>query len=155
MASPVVKAIIRISATFLPGNMRTSHGFTLLEMVVVLVLVGVITALALPGLERMYASSSQSLVRDELDATLNHLALAARHQRLEVVFAGYPEGAEQLPGESRKRFEALGLTMKAVEPITITAAGFCPQGGLLKVNQGSRTYDIELRSPDCRVVKPL
>jgi prepilin-type N-terminal cleavage/methylation domain-containing protein len=132
--------------------MRTNNGFTLLEMVVVLVIMGVVSSLAVPGLQKMYDSMSASLMRNELSASLNNLALDVRAQGRSLVFRGYPASSDVLPGRFLKRLEVLDVTLEMQEPLLITAAGFCPHAGVMKVIKGEKSYLLNLRSPDCRVV---
>lgn len=132
--------------------MHISRGFTLLEMVVVLVMMGIVTSLALPGLQKMYDSMSSSLERNELNSVLNNLALDVRAEARAVVFSNYPEESHLLPQRFLKRMEPLNVSLKMQKPLLITSAGFCPSAGVVRVVKGSRNYSLTLRSPDCHVI---
>ena len=134
--------------------MRYEKGFTILEMVVVLVMMGFITSLAMPGLQQMYGSMSRALVRNELHSTLNGLALAVRKTGRPFVLTSYPQQPSVLPQAFSDRLSLLGVRLSATKPILITATGFCPEGGVLLITQGEYKYSISLRSPDCRASEP-
>lgn len=132
-------------------NVRTS-GFTLLEMVVVLVLVGLITSLALPGLNRMYDSMNAALIRDELRASLNALPLAVRQQGRALQMSHFPDDtATHLPEEIRQRWQQLEVQWQAEPALFISASGFCPEPSTLNISLSGRTYTAYTRSPDCRL----
>jgi len=132
--------------------MQISRGFTLLEMVVVLVMMGIVTSLALPGLQKMYDSMSSSLERNELNAVLNNLALDVRAEARAINFNSYPEGSHELPQRFLKRIEPLNVSLTMQEPLSITSTGFCPNAGVVRVTKGTKDYFLRLRSPDCHVV---
>lgn len=128
-----------------------SRGFTILEMVVVLVMIGLVTSLALPGLQRMYDSMAASLDRDEISFALNNLALDVRNQGTSLYFSNYPDNTDALPDAFLVRMKELQVKINAERPILITSAGFCPEAGRLSVRLASREYFVMLRTPDCRI----
>lgn len=131
--------------------MRRTQGFTLLEMVVVLVLMGIVTSLALPGLQKMYDSMAASLSRNELRSVLNNLALDVRADGHALSFSEYPAQSNRFPKEFIKRMEPLGVSLTLEQPLLITPSGFCPHPALIKVTKGAQQYSLTMRSPDCRV----
>ena len=86
-----------------PSGPDAVPGFALLELLVVLVLVGLIAALALPDLERLQGAATRSTQRDHI---LDQLAGLGRHAMLQerayVVFGtGGARDAELTGGGSR------------------------------------------------------
>ena len=132
--------------------MNHNRGFTLLEMVVVLVLMGIITSLALPGLQKMYDGMASSLSRNELRSVLNTLALDVRAEGRGLEFNNYPADSELLPKAFLKLMEPLNVSLSMEQPLLITPSGFCPYPGVIQVTKGSQQYSLTLRSPDCRVL---
>lgn len=132
--------------------MHSSRGFTLLEMIVVLVIMGIITSLALPGLQKMYDGMRTSLDRNELVTVLNSLALNVRNYGHPVLFSAYPADAAQLPSQFVQRLDALNVSLQFDSPLLITSSGFCPAAVTLNVIKGTQSYRITMRSPDCRVI---
>jgi len=132
--------------------MNPNRGFTLLEMVVVLVLMGIITSLALPGLQKMYDGMASSLSRNELRSVLNTLALDVRAEGKGLLFSNYPADSDLLPRAFLKRITPLNISLTMEQPLLITPSGFCPLPGVVQVIKGSQRYSLTLRSPDCRVL---
>ncbi|MEN0037216.1 MAG: type II secretion system protein [Cellvibrio sp.] len=132
--------------------MKKTGGFTLLEMVVVLVMMGIVTSLALPGLQKMYDSMAASLARKDLAMAINNLALDVRHGGHSIQLSNYPADISVLPPASVERLADLGMSLQFDAPLFITAGGFCPYERTVKVIKGVQEYQLRLRAPDCRVV---
>ena len=65
----------------------TNAGFTLLEMVVVLVLIGMMTALVGPNLQAAYSATAGATERQDLALAMNRLALDVRDAGRTVFFS--------------------------------------------------------------------
>lgn len=132
--------------------MKKNFGFTLLEMVVVLVMMGIVTSLALPGLQKMYDSVSASLERKDVAMAINRLALDVRQSGRPLTLENYPSDISKVPKTFSARLSELDVSLQFKEPLVITANGFCPYENIVSVIKGAQTYQLKLRAPDCRVV---
>lgn len=138
--------------TLVTCRSNRQHGFTLLEMLVVLFLIGLVTAVAMPGLQRMNASLERSLKRDQLQSLVNSLAQQVRT-------GGHPVTLTQAPGQTATNFppgfteklNELNARLTASQPIFISAAGFCPFGGELRIEINGHQYNGRLQAPACRL----
>ena len=155
-------------------------GFTLLELLVVLALVGLVAAIAFPNLERLYAAVTRETERDYILDQFAGLGLRAMRQgRNFVVFGSGGPGGSSLPGsvESGVPFTAestenapqdagptslAGYTSYAIEvpegwelrlepPLRIRANGVCLGAVLTLYHQGTAEPPIDLAPPWCRV----
>ncbi len=139
MGSPVGKAWMPMSVT--RPNVDQA-AFTLLELLVVLVIVGAIAAVALPGLVRMQETWARRTALDDLFNQLQTLGYRVRS-----------DGRELLIGESGAVPEQLlrlpdGWTVTARPPIRYMANGVC-LGGKLQVHHGRATHTLLLQPPLC------
>lgn len=151
-----------------------SSGFTLLELIVVLVLVSVVTALATPNLQRLYGAVARTTERN---AILDRFASLGRqamlHRRAYLVVGG------DTPDETRMRnstarsddedapsaerissFEQHelyrpdlpdGWTIHVPEPILVRANGVCLGGEVVLSYNGEPDVRLVLEPPYCRV----
>ena len=134
-----------------PG--RTA-GFTLLELLVVLSLLGLVTALAVPNLQRLYASVSRTTERDYILDQFEGLGRdALANRRAYVVFERppVPEAAAAYPGYESRTIDVpedwrIGLD----RPLVVRANGFCLGGELTLMHQGTRVVRTTLAPPYCR-----
>ncbi len=159
-------------------DQRRSAGFTLLELLVVLALVGLMTAFALPQFSVIQDRLAYSLNRDSFEQELTGLSYAAFKEGRPLILAGaYPRTAEQQrilsedldSADKEPQFLNAGelkpirpsfsspasLTLPADwrvtvdSPIVYQASGFC-SGGSLTLIVGDARYAYYLKAPTCQ-----
>lgn len=92
-----------------------SRGFTLLEVVVVLVIVSMTAALAFPRLSTMAASFTFASDRDQIEQALNDLPYSAlRNNSDQILLGSYTELGRETQKELKKGFgETLDPSLRA------------------------------------------
>ena len=159
---------------------RRLRGFTLLELLVVLALVGLVAAIAVPNLERLYGAVTRETERDHILDQFAGLGLRAMRQgRNFVVFGAGASGGSGLPDSAGTgaTFTAedsastttgvvstslVGFTPYAIEvpdgwefrlepPLRIRANGVCLGAALTLYYQGEAEPPIDVDPPWCRV----
>ena len=168
------------TARELPGAaVSATHlrGFTLLELLVVLVLVGLVTAIAVPNLERLYGAVTRETDRAHILDQFAGLGRRAMHQgRSYVVFgtgstddSAFEElsrgSTEAASDQAAPGFAAASLAdyerhaidvpegweIRLDPPLVIRANGVCLGAGLTLIYRGEAEPRIELEPPYCRV----
>lgn len=152
------------------GELRP-EGFTLLELIVVLLLVSVVTVMAMPNLQRLYGSVARTTERR---AILNHLANLGRQALLQrrayfVVGSDAPDEADEIrrastvprsDDEESASFEHHepyrpdlpdGWTLDLPVPILIRANGVCLGGEVALSYNGEPDVRLVLEPPYCHV----
>ena len=140
---------------------RAGAGFTLLELIVVLVVLGAAMALALPNLQNLYDSlvrrSDRDLVLDEIARLGTEAALAGRD------LVVWPEEAELPPAEAaRLRAAAPGHVRHELSlppnwrieldrPLLLRANGVCAGARLTLIDAAGRQEAHLLEAPFCRI----
>ena len=139
---------------------RAGAGFTLLELIVVLVVLGAAMALALPNLQNLYDSlvrrSDRDLMLDEIARLGAEAALAGRDM---VV---WPE--EELPPaeDAHLRLTAPGHVrheldlppnwrMELDQPLLLRSNGVCSGARLTLIDAAGRPEVYSLQAPFCRI----
>ena len=158
----------------LPGPQR---GFTLLELLVVLALVGLVAAIAFPNLERMVASVTRATERDHILDQFAGLGRRALHRgRNYVIFgsgvsAGAASGGLTVAGTGgggladtpaaaallRDGYELYpidvpeGWEVRLDPPLLVRANGVCLGSVLTLRHEDTEEGEIELEAPWCRI----
>ena len=138
----------------------SQRGFTLVELLVVLTLVGILAAVAFPNLERMTDSVTRATGRDHILDQVAVLGRRALHQGRNYVVFGTGEGAPAsrdelplLPDE----YEAYaievpeGWEVHLDPPLVVRSNGVCLGGALVLRHLEAEDSRIELEPPFCRV----
>jgi prepilin-type N-terminal cleavage/methylation domain-containing protein len=184
MASPAVKVQIQM-LDFCRKHKHNhnlkktaAHGFTLLEILVVLALVGLLTAFSLPQFGIIRDRLTYTLNRDSFESEISNLSYRAFKEGRALVLVGeYPRNPKdeetalerlqkfdegQLsrePGQMRQLWPlnvsdatlSLPEEWRAVvaKPIIYNAAGFC-DGGAVTLLIGQSSYTYNLKAPTCQ-----
>ena len=156
-----------------PGSLQ---GFTLLELVVVLLLLALVTAIAVPNLGRLYEGVVRSTERDYILDQFTGLGRRAMQQgRTYVIFGtggsppagpAEPGGAGRRPGDPEPALGPAarpghephvidlpeGWEISLDEPLVIRANGVCLGAELTLRHRGAVNLRIRLEPPYCRIV---
>ena len=139
------------------GNLgaRRGLGFTLVELLVVLVLVGLLATLVMPNLDRLRASFARTTERDRiLDQFAALGAQAQARGQGYVVFGNVDENAAPLPGGDYERYRLDipdGWQVRLTRPLLIHPNGVCLGSELTLRHHDAAPLRIDLLPPYCRV----
>ena len=147
-----------ISVTF-PSKHKSepkpvNWGFSLLELMVVLVLLGGITSLALPNLTRLYESISLKLERDAIVDELQGLGALALASRQALILPMDSQSSELYLGESGN-FTKHSLSLPAnwhIEldrDLVVRANGVCLGAEVLMFHRDEEYARLDLKAPYC------
>ncbi|MDE0368088.1 MAG: type II secretion system protein [Gammaproteobacteria bacterium] len=137
---------------------RRRGGFTLLELIVVLALVGLVAVLAVPNLERLYEGFTR---KAEQGRMLNRIAGLGReamlHGRAYAVYGTGDDGDETGAGRKVAGYEPYdleiptGWEVSLDRPLLVRANGVCLGATLTLVHRGVSAARVVLQAPYCRV----
>ena len=147
------------------SSARATGGFTLIEMLFVLFLVAMITALVAPNTERLYASIAGKTDREYiLDQFAGLGRMALRHGQAYVVSPPGPNGPEAealsaaraaplLQADAKPHVIDLpeGWTIELDRPLVVGANGVCFGATLTLRHEGTIEARLALEAPYCRV----
>ncbi|MDE0241997.1 MAG: prepilin-type N-terminal cleavage/methylation domain-containing protein [bacterium] len=148
---------MRTSDTTRKKVRKSRLGFTLLELLIVLALLGLATAIAMPNLERFYAAATRATERDYV---LDQVAALGRQAVLNgsayVVFGNAPsldpsEAARFAEYETYVVDVPDGWRLQFDQPLVVLANGVCLGGALTLSREGEETVRVELAPPYCRI----
>lgn len=131
---------------------RKTSGFTLLEMLVVMVLLGVISSLALPAMQRWHDALQSRAQSGALVEALRAAVFAAGAQRRDLVM---DERSFAPPGKGVDAHVALtlppGWTLRRVVPARFLANGLCRPGMLVLRTDRDSDLVVRVDGPVCQV----
>lgn len=129
----------------------SGRGFTLLEVVVVLAIVGLLTGIALPQLQRLARSVEISNQREALLTAVAGLGYRAYASSSPVVL----DGSLRREGPSGSQVPSLiglpaGWELRVAAPVLYSSNGVCGGGRLTVADPEGRVEHFILRPPHCR-----
>ena len=133
---------------------KRQGGFTLLELIVVLVILGVVGALALPNLQNLYAAATRRADRDiALDqiARLGAEALLSGRGLIVWPVAAALEGDAPGAGYARRELELpADWGFELDRPLLVQPNGVCLGARLALIDPRGRRTEHDLEPPFCR-----
>ena len=133
---------------------RRASGFTLLELIVVLVILGVVGALALPNLQNLYASATRRADRDiALDQIARLGAEALLNGRGYVVWPAEAPWEGGLPSAGYARLELelpADWGFELDRPLLVQPNGVCLGAHLTLIDPRGQSTEHDLEPPFCR-----
>ena len=118
-----------------------SGGYSLLEILVVLAIVSMLTAIILPRLSATYETWQWKNIREDVVQQIKGLALSA-----------YRDGVEyHVNGSSQLTDIPSGVVLAFDPELIISNLGVC-QGSILTINYKGRESRLQLQPPYCNVV---
>ncbi len=138
---------------------KLSNGYTLLELLVVMLIFSLLAGVTIPRLTTMYDSVQTAFERDEVFARLGELGYLSFRQSRDFTLTDYPPIYENDPYtlEEIKPVPKLPTNWKLPKdwqirvdaPILFRANGAC-NGGILQLQYQQQKIKIQLKPPFCQ-----
>jgi prepilin-type N-terminal cleavage/methylation domain-containing protein len=121
---------------------RKNRGFTMVELLVTLVLLGLIASVAAPGMESWLRSRQAGALRTALASELALLPLQANRQGKGITLSD----SSQLQNQE--------LQVEFIQPVVVLANGYCLGGKMALIQgreQNAQRIVFEVLAPFCEV----
>ncbi|MCK5877899.1 MAG: type II secretion system protein [Candidatus Marithrix sp.] len=138
------------------------NGYSLLELLVVMLIFSLLAGITIPRLTAMYDSVQAAFERDDVLAHLGELGYLAFHQSRDFTLNDYPQPSiSEIEDEVKetdriikdKSIQPLklpdGWKIKVETPILFRANGIC-NGGTLQLQYQQQIFQIQLKAPFCQ-----
>lgn len=133
-----------------PIESTRQRGFTLIEMMVVMVLMGLISAVALPNFERWFSSTQQRV--DAARIALQVQNLLARAAVLNQSIDVTSSTVRQILVDGKPALDLPeGWRLGPQDKLSVYGSGYCTPGRMTFVSKSKQQVAIEIRDQQCAV----
>jgi type II secretory pathway pseudopilin PulG len=122
----------------------------LIELLVVLFLVGLLTAVVLPGMERMARSAQHKAERDTIIGRLEELGYEAFLTGKAIALTSSPSGASAVSANYPIKVPE-GWRLSVASPVVYGFNGICSGGQVVLLAPDQTQENLVLRPPLCKV----
>jgi len=129
---------------------QQQNGYTLLELLVVMLLIGLIAGLVLPNLSKLYERGVLAYERNNLLRSLSAISYQVYRHR-QAIRLGLPAATEDVNAKPPTVELPDGWKISAAEPIVYRDNGVC-LGGDLTLTKNSLVQHIRLIPPYCQAI---
>lgn len=121
------------------------RGFTLLELLIVMVVMALMLGVTMPNLQTLYRSSVMTFEKADIRRQIGALGYQAYAQKKDILLDGGDSSTAALPIALPE-----GWTVNAPQPVAYRANGVC-EGGVVTISNGASTETWTLIPPLCQV----
>ena len=127
---------------------RAQSGFTLLEMIVVMAIIGLAAATVVPALGRVVATVRYNGEVQDIANQLGRLAFRAYSSGKPMTLS---EDVQKSPKTAIVEMPS-GWSLTIVQPIHFNAMGLCDGGSVSIIAPDGDVKSVRLAAPDCAIV---
>jgi len=133
-------------------NSKASYGFTLVEILVVLAIVGLLAGVALPQLQNMASSVEISTQRTAIKTAIEELGYRAyvSGKPITLTNANSIPGSENTPREQPLEIPS-GWRVQVLQPVIYAINGICSGGKITLIDPRRMNESFTLKPPQCRL----
>jgi general secretion pathway protein G len=129
---------------------NASSGYSLLELLVVLLFFSLLAGITIPRLANMYDSVQVAFERDEVFANVSELGYLTFRQSRDFILTNYSSIIESETNDEPSLLQLPeGWQIRVVTPILFRANGAC-SGGILQLQYRQQQFKVQLKSPFCQ-----
>ena len=140
--------------------MRKERAYSLIELLVVLSLISLITAIAMPNMLKLYRSFSNTLEFDEVARQINGIGYKANEQGREYWLFDVGLSATNADAKIKNGIVSAdtllnlpeGWSLDVDTPLKYLSNGSCKGGRVKILFEGVPRHSVELKPPYCRVI---
>ena len=142
---PILNSVGKFKGKYSAISLQS--GYTLLELLVVLVIIGLLSGIMMPRLVTFYDSLNRAFERDEIIAQLNRLSYVAFQTRRGFTLRDYPSKDKSISLNLPE-----GWTLHTKQAIIYRANGACG-GGVVQLSHPQQSLSLRLEAPFCQIRK--
>ena len=132
------------------SNPVAASGFTLIEMTVVIVLLGLISAVVLPNFNRWFGSTQQRVDGSRIAMQVQNLLARAAILNQSVVLSSKTASTAMVDGKPAVDLPS-GWRIKDEDKLMVNGSGYCTPASITFVSADRQQVVIEVKDQQCNV----